>query len=202
MTYTASPRQSGGWWRADNWWRALRPVAVAGKEEAAVNFGKPICVAPQIYQLRAIGARVTVLVGDDGAILVDTGGPGSFGVIASGLKSLGLSLGQVRWIYLTHYHPDHSGNLGRLAQETGAKVAMHKAEWPLLSGERPAPSPYRNTIVAKLTDPLMRRMYGSPAKCDMLLEDGDVLALDGQRKVQVVHTPGHMLGSITLYFLP
>ncbi|MFH1140960.1 MAG: MBL fold metallo-hydrolase [Chloroflexota bacterium] len=167
-----------------------------------MNFGKPIYVAPEIYQLRAIGARVTVLVGDDGAVLVDTGGPGSVGAIASGLKRLGLSLGQVRWIYLTHYHPDHSGNLGRLAQETGAKVAMHKEEWPLLSGEGPAPSPFRNPLVAELTDPIVRRMYDSPATTDMLLEDGDELALDGQRKLQVVHTPGHTLGSISLFVLP
>ncbi len=167
-----------------------------------MNFGKPIHVAPEIYQIRAIGARVTVVVGDDGVALVDTGAPGSFGAIASGLKSLGLSLGQVRWIYLTHYHPDHSGSLGRLARETGAMVAMHKVEWPLLSGERPAPSPFRNPIVARLTDPIVRRMYDNPANADLLLADGDELPLDSQRKVQVVHTPGHTLGSISLFVLP
>ncbi|MDO8751494.1 MAG: MBL fold metallo-hydrolase [Dehalococcoidia bacterium] len=167
-----------------------------------MNFGKPIYVAPGIYQLRAIGARVTVLLGDDGAALVDSGGPGSFGVIASGLKRLGISLGQVRWIFLTHYHPDHSGNLGRLAQETGAKVAMHKEEWPQLSGERLATSPFRNAVIAGLTDPIVRRMYDNPPNADMLLEDGDELALDGQRKLQVVHTPGHTLGSISLFALP
>lgn len=177
-------------------------MAAAGQEEATMNFGKPIYVSPGIYQLRAVGARVSVILGDDGAALVDSGGPGSFGAIASGLKSLGLSLKRVRWIFLTHYHPDHSGSLGRMAQETGAKVAMHKAEWPLLSGEQPTPNPFRNPVLAGLTEPIVRRMYDYPAQADLLLSDGDELRLDGRSTVRVVHTPGHTLGSIALFVLP
>ena len=37
----------------------------------------PLEVAPGVYQLRAIGARVTALLDDDGVVLVDAGGRGS-----------------------------------------------------------------------------------------------------------------------------
>ncbi|MBI4202817.1 MAG: MBL fold metallo-hydrolase [Chloroflexi bacterium] len=167
-----------------------------------MNFFKPIYIAPNIHQLRAIGARVTVVKGSEGVALVDTGGPGSTGAITSGLKALGLSLAQVRWIVLTHYHPDHSGSLGRLAQKTGAQVAMHTKEWPLLSPGGVTPSPFNNHVLARLTEPVVQQLYDPPAKVDRLLENGDELSLGGSEKLVVVHTPGHTPGSISLLAMP
>ncbi|MBI4310638.1 MAG: MBL fold metallo-hydrolase [Chloroflexi bacterium] len=167
-----------------------------------MNFGKPIPVAPGIHQIRAVAARVTVVQADGCAALVDTGAPGSFGAIASGLKALGIPLHQVRWVVLTHYHPDHSGSLGKVVQETGAKVIMHADDWALLSPGVTTPSPFRNHVVAEITQPIVQRMYDIPQQPDRLVEEGDVLPLDAQATLQVVHAPGHTPGSIALYALP
>jgi len=166
-----------------------------------MNFGKPIYVAPGIHQLRVIGSRVTVIASDDAVAIVDTGSPGSFGAIASGFKALGLSLDRVRWIILTHFHPDHSGSLGKLALETGAQVAMHALEWPILSGQTVA-SPFSNHVVARLTDPVVQQLYDVPPRVDRLLQDGDEIVLGNPDKLTVIHTPGHTPGNISLLATP
>ena len=55
-------------------------------------FGRPVRVTDGVFQIRAIGARVTVLVEDDEALLVDAGLRGSRSAITGGFKALGLSL--------------------------------------------------------------------------------------------------------------
>ena len=54
--------------------------------------GGPVEVVPGVYQLRARAAQVTALIGDDGIVLVDSGGRGSLPLIASGLAKLGAAL--------------------------------------------------------------------------------------------------------------
>ena len=96
---------------------------------------RPVEMVPGVYQLTAIGAKVTVLLDEDEVVLVDTGGRGSLRFIAAGLRALGSSLEQVRLIVLTHYHPDHAGDLANLAKATSAKVAVHHQEAGVLNGK-------------------------------------------------------------------
>ena len=48
-------------------------------ESREVKLGNPIRVAEGVYQIRAIGARVTVLLAGGEALLVDAGTRGQFG---------------------------------------------------------------------------------------------------------------------------
>ena len=156
----------------------------------------PIEVAKDLYQVPAIGARVTVLATDDGVVMVDAGSKGSLRLIKSGLDELGISLDSVRLIVLTHYHPDHSGGLRELVDATSAEVAVHGLEAEIISGGQPHPSPHRNRILAGVLDPFIARMYGGPVSVEHVLEDRD--QLPGSESVVVVHTPGHTKGSICL----
>jgi glyoxylase-like metal-dependent hydrolase (beta-lactamase superfamily II) len=162
-----------------------------------VKLGNPIEIVPGVHQIRAIGARVTVLSDGDNAVLVDAGSRGSRGPISSGLDALGIALERVGLVVLTHYHPDHSGGLSRLVLATPAKVATHRLEAGIVSGEEPPPSPYRSGLIATLTRPVIGPLYGAPVDVDYTLEDGDRLPFD--LEVRVVHTPGHTSGSICLY---
>ena len=159
---------------------------------------RPVEVVPGVYQLTAIGAKVTVLLDDDGVVLVDAGVRGSLRLIAAGLRALDSSWEQVRLVVLTHYHPDHSGGLGELVGATSARVAVHRQEAGIINGEKPVPSPFRNPILAGVTQPFLPLLYGQPVKVDYLLEDGDRLPTMTE-EVQTIHTPGHTRGSICLY---
>ena len=157
----------------------------------------PLEVAPSVYQLRAVGAKVTALIRDEGVVLVDAGGPGSLRLIAAGLRAVGSSPDQVRLIVLTHYHPDHAGDLANLVKATSAKVAVHRQEAGVLNGEGGVPSPFHNAVLARVTQPFVSLFYGRPVQVDYPLNDGDTLPM--AEDIQLIHTPGHTPGSMCLY---
>ena len=162
-----------------------------------LNLRHPVEVAPGVYQLPAIGARVTAVAGADGLLLVDSGTRGSLRMMDGGLNEIGYSLADVRLIVLTHTHPDHAGGLAALVRATSAPVAVHQAEADFVSGAEPMPSPYRFGLLARVTGPIMHRLYGPPVRVDYPLADG--ATLEWSDEVRVVHIPGHTAGSISLY---
>lgn len=163
-----------------------------------MSLTQPIQIADGVYQLRTLGAKVTVLFGSQGLALVDAGARGSMGLIESGLRALGSSLLQVRLIVLTHYHPDHTGNLRKLVEATGAKVAAHEDEADIISGKREHPSPFINRLWARVTRPFLPLLHDPhPTQVDYMIDDGDMLPFS--EEVRVIHTPGHTPGSICLY---
>jgi len=91
----------------------------------------------------------------------------------------------VRAIVSTHAHIDHVGGLRKLQQATGAPVMMHGDDLDL----------YRHLD-------LQAQWLGVPAPAaasiDRLLTEGDTLRW-GRFAANVLHTPGHTPGSISLY---
>jgi hydroxyacylglutathione hydrolase len=91
----------------------------------------------------------------------------------------------VKAILSTHAHIDHVGGLKRLHDVTGAPVLMNEGDLPM----------YRHMdlqaqFLGVAPPPL--------AKIDSLLNEGDTIRW-GNYQARVLHTPGHSLGSISLY---
>ncbi len=178
------------------WRQALAVGEEIGQSVLDIPFLGPITIAPGVHQLRALGARVTVLKASDGAVLVDTGSRGSLHVIAAGLKALRVPPEKVRLIVLTHCHPDHAGGLAELVEFTSAPVAIHRAEAGIVRGDEPQPSFLRRQAM-KNAHPFFAMFSSRPVAVGYPLEDGD--ALPEIAGVRVIHTPGHTEGSICLY---
>ncbi|HPR65262.1 MAG TPA: MBL fold metallo-hydrolase [Thermoanaerobaculia bacterium] len=69
-------------------------------------------------------ANVIASVGEDGILLVDTGLQAGVEKLKKALTELGKEKGEVKYIILTHEHPDHAGGLAALGP--GATVIAHK----------------------------------------------------------------------------
>jgi hydroxyacylglutathione hydrolase len=91
----------------------------------------------------------------------------------------------VKAIVSTHAHIDHVGGLSKLHQYTGAPVLMHRDDLPLYQA-MDMQAAFLGILPPELTD------------IDQLLKEGDVLRW-GSFEAQVIHTPGHTPGSVSLY---
>lgn len=124
--------------------------------------------------------------------LIDTGVKGSEEKIFSYIAENGRSFKEIETIILSHSHPDHIGSAARIKELTGCKVLAHHAEqaWieniDLQEKERPVPG-FKNIV---------DRSVG----VNEFLEDGQILPLDHHLSVGVIHTPGHSVGLISLFF--
>ena len=162
-----------------------------------MKLGNPIRITDGVFQLRALGARVTVLTAGGEAMLIDAGMRGSSPLIMGGLDAMGLSLDAVKTLVITHRHPDHAAGVGELIDGRDVVVMAHPLEAGILSGWEDHPSPFQNKLVARVTRPVLDMLNGSTTTVDVELEDGDVIPF--AFPVRVVHLPGHTRGSIALH---
>ncbi len=115
------------------------------------------------------------------ALIVDAAGDPED--ILSAARARGL---EIRLVVLTHGHIDHIEAAGELKRRTGAQLAIHEADAPML--ERP-----------ELSGAALFGFPQTPTSADRLLKEGDDLSLeDSDISLRVLHTPGHSPGSISL----
>ncbi|BBE42396.1 MBL fold metallo-hydrolase [Conexivisphaera calida] len=137
--------------------------------------------------IEQVNGNSYIVVSGGDVIVVDTGVPGNAERILKETNSLGGA--KISAIILTHYHLDHSGSAADLSAATGAKVYVHEADAPFVSGRERPPFP---PTVPKET--LSAYSYMKPVEPDVLLRDGDIVF-----GFRVIHVPGHTPGSIALH---
>jgi hydroxyacylglutathione hydrolase len=137
-------------------------------------------------------ANAYLLKCDDGIAVVDTGLLGNAGKILDYVQTIGYHPSDVKTIVLTHSDMDHAGSVTRLKEETNAKVAIHEADAPRLSGEK-EPKAVKG-LLGLFLRAMSALMRFNRMNADVLLRVSDII--DG---LTVIHIPGHTDGSICLY---
>ncbi len=93
----------------------------------------------------------------------------------------------IKLIVATHTHADHIGGVAKLKELTGAEFAVHEAEG--------------STDMIRASNQMLASLMGGSAPAtpqpDRLLKEGDSLEV-GELRFQVLHTPGHSLGGISV----
>ena len=127
-------------------------------------------------------------------ILIDAGVTGSEELIFSHLQRSGRRPEEISSLILTHSHPDHIGAARAIREATGCTIAAHGAARAWIEDtdrqnrERPVPG--------------FSRLVAGPVAVDRILEDGDILELGDGLTLEVIHTPGHSPGSLSLLLRP
>jgi hydroxyacylglutathione hydrolase len=112
-------------------------------------------------------------------VVIDPGGHPER--ILQAIEESGLAIG---YVLNTHCHFDHMGANADIVAATGAPLALHPAELPILQARGGA----------SLFGVLVKE---SPPP-EVELADGQVLEV-GTLRFQVLHTPGHSPGGVTFY---
>lgn len=114
------------------------------------------------------------------AAVIDPGAES--GKILLKLASLNLT---VDCIINTHGHFDHVGANKKIKEATGAPLMIHAADEPMLS------------LLKQMAAQFGLSTENSP-QADRRLQDGDTVQV-GDITLQVIHTPGHTPGGISLF---
>ena len=125
----------------------------------------------------------------EGPILIETGPETVFENLKSGLSDLGYAPSDVKHVFVTHIHLDHSGGAWRLA-ETGSTIYVHPVGAPHLI----EPEKLMKSATRIYGEDNMKRLWGEVGGMDkdrvVAIEDGQSINIGGV-EIRVVETAGH-----------
>lgn len=172
--------------------------------------GKGFEVADGVHRIEApMGERFVacyLVVGEAAALLVDTGVATSpEGSIVPYARSIGLEPGRIRWAVISHCDVDHMGGDAALARSVpGVTLVAHEADRPLIEDVgRIVEERYRefapdHDIDIDTATVAWCHEVAAAAPVGLALRGEAVIDLGG-RRVEVLHTPGHSHGSISVW---
>lgn len=151
---------------------------------------------------------------DEGSILVDTGWntEEAFISLQTQMEYHGVSFSNLKYIFMTHIHPDHYGLVGRIEKFTEAKLIIHKLDKAILNAR------YIQTdnLVDEMTEwlkfngvpeaeqttfshaSLKMLGYVDVALPDIIVSGGEKISL-GDNTFEVIWSPGHSPGHICFF---
>ena len=126
----------------------------------------------------------TFLIDGPGRVLIDPGHRAQFDHVRNGLAQLELSIDDIDLVICTHAHPDHLEAVP-LFKNTPTLFTLHETEWR-----------WAATIGKQMGAAFGINM--DDFRPDFFLQEG-TLSLNGV-ELEVIHTPGHSPGSVTLFW--
>ncbi len=157
-------------------------------------------VAERVYRLEHRYVNI-YLIDLDKIVLVDTGTKGAGPDIRAGLKELGKEPEDVAVVLLTHHHIDHIGTAAAWKHEGPAQVSLHRVDAPVAAGRehrRLRGRTARMKVMAAVMGVFLPLVRTPPVEADRVLDGGETLDVIGW-PVDVLHVPGHTLGSCAFF---
>jgi ribonuclease/clavin/mitogillin len=122
-----------------------------------------------------------------GKLMVDAGWPGSLPALKSQLRGYRIEPPEIKFVLITHTHPDHAGLAQEVRRLTGARLILHEKQLPFLPQ-------------------LEASFKNKGGYVPIVVEPGDVVLTASNRALlerlgihgEVVETPGHSDDSVSL----
>ena len=163
---------------------------------------KPIKITTDFYQLGVPDFPVYLSIGDDG-MLIEGGTGAYFTLIVEQIKELGIAPQKIKYLALTHTHPDHIGAVPHLKKlwphlqvvgSAGAAKAMKR-----LSEKKEALKEFLANDSAITAIQLAKgSITAAPPvldnyhfEVDHVLDEGERISLSNKVVWRVYHAPGH-----------
>ena len=127
------------------------------------------------------------LSGKDGGLLIDTDYAGTMPAFYKALKVAGISMTDVKYVLCTHYHPDHMGLVGQLAEQ-GVRLLLVDTQKEAVH--------FSDKIFAKdkLSTPVINEADAAVISCAESRQFLSSLGISGE----VISTPSHSSDSVSL----
>jgi len=178
-------------------------------------------IIPNVYQLPLpipnnplMFINAYLVKSSQGCLLIDTGWntDESFNSLKTQLGEAGVSLTDIRFIAVTHIHPDHYGLVGRLEKHTKASLTIHHLERSFLNSRyvnydslveetgrwleiNGVPEDARKSLKRASLEVLGMVEVAMP---DRVVHGGEQFTI-GEFSFEVIWTPGHSAGHICFY---
>ena len=144
---------------------------------------KPFRIAGGVYYVGTKGLAAYLIVGKQGAILLDGTTAENAAQIERNIEAVGVPLKSVKWLLSDHAHNDHVGALAQIQKDTGARFAASAGDRAALESGAPRgdtdydPTGYHFPLI----------------KVDQVIQDGQSIAV-GDAVLTAHLTPGHTPG--------
>jgi endoribonuclease LACTB2 len=127
------------------------------------------------------------LIGEPPArLMIDTGWPGTEPKLLHRLKRKGVSLAEIGYLLVTHYHPDHAG-LAQVLKNRGVRLVVVEGQRDFIPLLRRSMKPSQHYVEIELGGNIDLRLKDSRSFLHRLGIEGEIIS-----------TPGHSDDSVTL----
>ena len=147
----------------------------------------PFKMAENIYFVGGQAVSCHVIDTGEGLIMIDTGYPFMGDQILESMREVGLNPADLRILLHSHGHHDHIGNTIRFKKLTGAKTCISRIDNDMCNGK------FFLSWPKEVSRPQLE-----PFDCDVLLDDGDEIAL-GNTRILCRLAPGHTAGTLIFF---
>jgi metallo-beta-lactamase class B len=148
---------------------------------------EPFHIHGDTWYVGTCGITALLIIGDTGAVLIDSGTDKGSQAIAANIESLGLDISVVKAILGSHEHFDHVGGFARLQKRTGAPVLVGADAVDVIRTGKDDPRDPQAGLHAP-----MAPVTGTIRS----VGDGEVVRAGGV-EVTAIATPGHTLGAMS-----
>lgn len=137
----------------------------------------PFRIFDNLYYVGAEGVSAYLLTTSAGLILLDTTYAEIGDGVLSNISQLGFDLASIRYVFITHAHPDHYGGAPAILARTTAAFGASDADWPLIERALGTEAPTRGVVI----------------------DDGQTVTL-GDTTITFHRTAGHTPGTLSMEF--
>lgn len=156
---------------------------------------EPVGEGITVHTLRHHYNNVHVVVGRDGAVMIDGGLEADAPLIAEELEAIGVTRRQLRAIVVTHGHADHAGGAGWFQREWGTPVVLGAGDVAMAAaGRNDRLCPTDATARRQLRRHQSARFTAVVA--DVVVADSTPLDAVAGIHGAIVVVPGHTAGSL------